>query len=145
MIDSILLWHRRARPNPTYEDFQVQLGCHFEEVAEQLDELDVTDMNQKLMLGQTADMLEKIATLLKNKQMTVRINNRKNFLKELCDGIVTAVGVAYTRDMAVVSAVEEVNASNWSKFNYKGFPEFDKNGKIKKGETYKPANMEGMV
>ena len=78
-------------------------------------------------------------------QDALLLYNRENFLKELCDGVVTAAGVAHCADMAFVSAVEEVNASNWSKFNYKGFPEFDKNGKVKKGETYRPADMEGMV
>ena len=145
MIDSIMLWHRRARPNPTYEDLQVQLGCHLEEVCEQLDELQITDMNHKLLVSQATDLLEKVSILLKQKELTFRLYNRENFLKELCDSVVTAAGVAHCADMAFVSAVEEVNASNWSKFNYKGFPEFDKNGKIKKGESYKPANMEGMA
>jgi len=32
-IDSMYLWHLRARPEPTSRDFDVQLGCHLEEVA----------------------------------------------------------------------------------------------------------------
>jgi hypothetical protein len=47
--------------------------------------------------------------------------------------------------MNMAKAVEEVNQSNWSKFNYKGFPEYDKYGKVKKGENYrKPPQLEGM-
>jgi hypothetical protein len=42
------------------------------------------------------------------------------------------------------AAVQEVNASNWSKFNYKGYPEFDENGKVKKGANYRQPNLKGM-
>lgn len=35
-IESIELWHKRARPEPTDKDFNVQLGCHLEEVVEML-------------------------------------------------------------------------------------------------------------
>jgi len=38
-VDSIEMWHKRARPNPTDKDFNVQLGCHFEEIVEMLDAL----------------------------------------------------------------------------------------------------------
>ena len=145
MIDSLMLWHRRARPTPTYQDLQVQLGCHFEEICEQLDELQITNINHKLLVSQATDLLEKVSLLLKQKELEFRIDNRENFLKELCDSVVTAAGVAYCADMAFITGMEEVNSSNWSKFNYKGFPEFDKNGKIKKGENYRPADMEGMV
>lgn len=145
MIDSLMLWHRRARPNPTYEDLQVQLGCHLEEICEQLDELEIANLNHRLLVSEATDMLERVSILLKQKEIEFRIGNRENFLKELCDSVVTAGGVAHCADMAFISGMEEVNSSNWSKFNYKGFPEFDKNGKIKKGENYRPADMEGMV
>lgn len=145
MIDSIALWHRRARENPTYDDFRVQLGCHLEEMAEFLEEVAFQDVPNQEKLMWTIDLLFSMSEALKCKAAVVDINNRENFLKELCDGIVTGIGVGYCNGMAVVSAVEEVNRSNWSKFNYKGFPEFDKHGKIKKGENYSPADMKGMT
>lgn len=144
MIESIALWFRRVKPRPTYEDLQTQLGCHFEEMAELVDELQVTDMNHKLLLGETADLLDRIGMLLKEKQMLVRVQNRENFLKELCDTIVTAVGVAHCSDMAITSAMEEVSRSNWSKFDENGNPLYDKNGKVKKGHRYSAPDLEGM-
>ena len=40
MIDSITMWHSRARPNPNEREMNVQLGCHLEEIAEMLEVLD---------------------------------------------------------------------------------------------------------
>ena len=144
MIEALALWFRRVKPRPTYEDLQTQLGCHFEEMAELVDELQVTDMNHKLLLGETADLLDRIGLLLKEKHMLVRVQNRENFLKELCDTIVTAVGVAHCSDMAITSAMEEVSRSNWSKFDENGNPLYDKNGKVKKGHRYSPPDLKGM-
>ena len=144
MIESIALWFKRVKPTPSYEDFLTQAGCHCEEMAEWLDELDVTDMNHKLLLGQTADLLEKVGELLKEKEMQVRVRDRENFLKETCDLVVTSVGVGHCADMAISSAVEEVSRSNWSKFDENGNPVYDKNGKVKKGRRSSPPDLEGM-
>lgn len=145
MIESIVLWHQRARETPTYDDFRVQLGCHLEEIVEQLDELKLQDLNAQNKLANALDLLEDVSRGLKCKAYDVDILDKRNFLKELCDGVVTAAGVAHCSNMSFYSAMEEVNRSNWSKFNYKGYPEFDKQGKIKKGDTYSPADLNGMV
>jgi hypothetical protein len=65
-------------------------------------------------------------------------------LDSLADQIVTAVGVGVCAKMDMNAAVTEVNESNWSKFNYKGYPEFDEHGKIKKGERYRKPALKGM-
>ena len=65
-------------------------------------------------------------------------------LDSLADQIVTAVGVGVCAKMDMNAAVTEVNESNWSKFNYKGYPEFDENGKVKKGERYRKPDLKGM-
>lgn len=146
MIDAIALWHRRANPTVSYEVFQTQLGCWFEEVAEVLDETDVTDMNHKVLLSNAADLMERISVLLKEGDMQLRLRNRENFLKEMCDVVVTVVGTCYAGDMAIVSALEEVNRSNWSKFDENGEPLRDKRtGKILKGERYSKADLKGMT
>ena len=141
MIDNITLWHRRARPEPTEKDFNVQLGCHLEEFVEMLDALTISGYPGFL---KAIDTIEEISEKLKNGTLTVSTVNRVNLLDSLADQIVTAVGVGVCAKMNMPKAVAEVNQSNWSKFNYKGFPEYDKYGKIKKGENYKPPQLEGM-
>lgn len=36
-MESICTWFEKAKPNPTEKDLAVQVGCHFEEVAEMLE------------------------------------------------------------------------------------------------------------
>ena len=146
MIDNITLWHKRARPEPTQNDFNVQLGCHIEEFVEMLQSISLssTQRGSADSFLKLVHTLENFANDLKSNTITVGIADRKEFLDSLADQIVTAIGVGVCAKMDVVDACQEVNDSNWSKFNYKGFPEFDDNGKIKKGERYRKPNLEGM-
>lgn len=136
-------WHRCAVPMPTRRDFDVQLGCHLEEIGEMLDALEITDSkfreDRKYVFG-----IRLMATGLKNGTSTATIANRQEFLDALADQIVTATGCGYRADMLVVDAAREVNNSNWSKFNEDGRPNFDENGKIVKGPNYFKPNLEGM-
>ena len=141
MIDNITLWHKRARPEPTEKDFNVQLGCHIEEFVEMLDALTISGFPG---FFKAIDTIEEIAEKLKDGSLTVSSVDRGELLDSLADQIVTAVGVGHCAKMDMNAAVQEVNDSNWSKFNYKGFPEFDENGKIKKGERYRKPNLKGM-
>ena len=141
MIDNITLWHKRARPEPTEKDFNVQLGCHIEEFVEMLDSLTISGFPG---FFKAIDTIEEIAEKLKDGSLTVSSVDRGELLDSLADQIVTAVGVGHCAKMDMNAAVQEVNDSNWSKFNYKGFPEFDENGKVKKGERYHKPNLKGM-
>ena len=141
MIDNITLWHKRARPEPTEKDFNVQLGCHIEEFVEMLDSLTIRGFPG---FFKAIDTIEEISEKLKAGTLTVSSVDRVDLLDSLADQIVTAVGVGHCAKMDMNAAVQEVNDSNWSKFNYKGFPEFDENGKIKKGERYRKPNLKGM-
>lgn len=141
MIDDITIWHKRARQEPTEKDFHVQLGCHIEEFIEMLDAL-VNDYNDEMW--EAVNTLEKFSNGLKDGSIKIVAMDRKELLDSLADQIVTAVGVGVCAGMDMPKAVAEVNASNWSKFNYRGYPEFDANGKIAKGERYHKPNLEGM-
>ena len=137
-IESIAMWHKRARPEPDDDAFNVQLGCHFEEVLEMLDVLYFAEANDQTLLFEAANALEVLSNSLKDGTIKAQVTNRGEFLDSLGDQIVTAVGVGHCAGMKVVEAVNEVNRSNWSKFNYKGFPEFNEHGKIAKSANYTP-------
>ena len=143
MIDNITLWHRRARPEPTDRDLDIQIGCHIEEFIEMVDALEI-DWDTHTDLDRAVNILEEFCNDLKKGVKTISSMNREAILDSLADQIVTAVGIGHCAKMDMVAAVQEVNDSNWSKFNYKGFPEFDENGKIKKGERYRKPNLKGM-
>jgi len=140
MIDDITIWHKRARQEPTEKDFNVQFGCHIEEFIEMLDSI-IPEYSEAMW--KAVNELEKFANGLKDGSRKILIGDREGLLDALADQIVTAVGVGVCAGMDMPKAVAEVNASNWSKFDYRGYPEFDENGKIKKGERYRKPNLEG--
>jgi hypothetical protein len=90
MIDNITLWHKRARPQPTERDLDVQIGCHIEEFIEMMDSLNI-DANSDL--ARALDDLEDFADSLKAGDKTVSSIDREPLLDSLADQIVTAVGV----------------------------------------------------
>lgn len=138
-IDSIELWHRRARPEPTSENFAVQLGCHFEEFNEMLDTLKFEGGYENLRYE-----MKLLASRLKTGEEVVTITDRKEFLDAIADQTVTAVGAGHCAGMRTAEGIAEVNRSNWSKFDENGNPIFNDNGKIAKGPNYKAPNLEGL-
>lgn len=146
-IDSMFLWHLRARPNPTQRDFDVQLGCHFEEIAEMLETLTFHVEGFSSTAGDMTMLhrgMKMFADKLKSGEVTVTISDRKSMLDSLADQVVTSVGVARCAGMSMPNACLEVDSSNWSKFDDEGNPIFDSNGKIKKGPNYREPDLTGM-
>lgn len=135
-------WHQKARPQPDRKAFNVQLGCHLEEIAEMLDSLD-GDRSASNDLTVLTILLEKTASSLKNGRTTFTVKDRKGLLDSLADQIVTAVGVGHCAGMHITEACEQVNTSNWSKF-INGEPIFDANGKVKKAEEYREPDLTGL-
>lgn len=145
-ISTIALWHRRTRPNRTYQDFNAQLGCHFEEICEMLETLRGKDADTDDALTQAFNILDNLAGLLKTGASEVHIATgaRKEFLDSLCDQVVTAIGVGHCAGFNMPEAIGRVDSSNWSKFDADGQPIRDPGGKIKKGPNYEPPNLEGL-
>lgn len=156
-IDLITMWHQRARPNPSDADFNVQLGCHFEEIVEMLETL--TFRHADPYTGRVGDsysileanapnvmltVLSDLAGQLKAGQVLAETTDRKALLDSLADQVVTAVGVGHCAKMDTTEAVRRVNQSNWSKFDTDGRPIFDANGKVTKGPGYKPVDLTGL-
>ena len=133
-ISDIKGWFELAVPTPTDKNRAVQIGCHFEEVAEMLTAID----SHSIDLGTTANNYKK------NFAVRMREVDRIELLDALCDQIVTAVGVAHMFGMDIEGALAEVTRSNYSKF-VDGKPVFDANGKIAKPPSYSKPNLEQFV
>ena len=149
-IESIELWHKRARPNPTEKSFSVQLGCHMEEFVEMIEALRFTHKNGTgvEMPGKNSMLYQQVkdfADGLKSGRITAQIANRKELVDALADQVVTAVGVGHTAGLKTTRAVDIVNTSNWSKFSPEGLPYFDQDGKVLKGPNYVPPALEDCV
>lgn len=148
MTQSITQWHQLARPNPTEAHFNVQFGCHLEEIAEMLEEVTFhTQASDFTTTGKDSaayHQIKLLADMLKAGEATTEITNRVKFLDALGDQNVTASGTAYCANMDYDGAVEEINRSNWSKF-VDGKPVVKANGKIGKGPNYTEPSLERFV
>jgi hypothetical protein len=141
ITDLIEMWHKRARPEPTPKDFTVQLGCHFEEIAEMMDTITCSDAAEWATLKRDVNLMAK---RLKANAVQAHVEFRKDCLDSIADQIVTATGVGYCAGMQVTEAVRRVNSSNWSKYDVNGKPIFNEQGKIMKGPDYKDPDLEGL-
>jgi predicted HAD superfamily Cof-like phosphohydrolase len=139
--EAIELWHKRARPEPTDKDFNVQLGCHFEEIEEMMRSV-VTDDEE--VWQEVRSQIYVLSKLLKLGELKVRVDNRNEFLDSIADQVVTGIGAAHCAGMKGAAACDRVNTSNWSKFDDNGQPLRDVNGKITKGPNYKPPVLDGL-
>ena len=139
--ESIELWHKRARPEPTDKDFSVQLGCHFEEIEEMMTTI-ITDDDG--LWQEVRSQIYVLSKLLKLGELKARVDDRKEFLDSIADQVVTGIGAAYCAGMRAADACDRVNTSNWSKFDHNGQPIRDANGKIKKGPNYQPPVLDGL-
>ena len=139
--EAIELWHKRARPEPTAADFNVQLGCHFEEIEEMMR---CIDTNDEELWEEVRLQVYTLSKLLKINELKATINDRNEFLDSIADQVVTGIGAAHCAGMKGAAACDRVNTSNWSKFDDNGQPLRDANGKIKKGPNYQPPVLDGL-
>ena len=141
MIHSIKEWFEAAKPNPSAEDVCVQIGCHYEEVAEMSA---VLYDDVEYALATTALKYQRNHRWYLGAVEELSADARAELLDDLCDQIVTAVGVAYMMGMDIEGALAEVNRSNWSKFEG-GVPVFNEQGKIAKGVEYTPPELSDYI
>ena len=137
-ITDIRNWFKAAKPEPTNADICTQLGCHFEEFAENLEAINGNaddlhdDANDLKSAGKTLPQadIDQFVSLIKPLEL----------LDALCDQIVTATGVAYMMGFDIEGALKEVIRSNNSKMVNGNF-EFDANCKIMKGKDYSKPDL----
>lgn len=138
-------WFTEAKPVLTNKDVNTQIGCHFEEVAEMLDAMEAPDdLDIEILIKEASMALETLGTALKQSNTVLKID-RVDFVDALADQVVTAIGSGTYLDMNVPGAIEEVDSSNWSKFDDDGKAILDANGKIMKSHNYFKANLEQFV
>ena len=141
MIHSIKEWFKAAKPNPSTADACVQIGCHYEEVAEMSAVL-YDDVEHALVNTALAYKTNRSRYPAYVEELSA--DARVELLDALCDQVVTAVGVAYMMGMDIEGALAEVNRSNWSKFEG-GVPVFNEHGKIAKGVEYTPPELSDYI
>lgn len=136
-LESILAWGSTAKPNPTTQDEICQLGVHIEEGNEMIDALTRDSGAWKLTALANAC---KQADPQSAEDYIAEIDH-EGMLDALCDQIVTAAISASFLGYDILSALAEVDESNWSKFE-DGKPVYKPGTqKIGKGIHYKPPKL----
>lgn len=144
MIERILNWFRAAKPQPSLHDAAVQIGCHYEEVAEMVEAVDEGGIDAAA-IADLAEHYKRMYTDVYAQEISeLTPRNHLDLLDALCDQVVTAVGVAYMMGYDIAGALEEVCRSNESKFEG-GRPVFDADGKIAKGRDYAAPDLRSFV
>ena len=138
-LSDTLKWFELAVPEPTIENICVQFGCDLEEQSEIL---------RACSLPSLAEEVESYANGFEAKRTwcmnTINRIDKTELLDGLIDRQVTGLGLGYMLKMNMIAAANEVNRSNFSKFE-NDKPVFDDNGKIKKGENYTPPQLGGFI
>ena len=130
-------WFEKVFPSPTVENAIVQLSVHFEECAEALAALGLPskELHQVAMNIREGDYTDFLKHQLENKDVRIEL------LDALADQLVTLVGSAYTLNMDLSGALDEVNRSNFSKFDEDGNPIYNEHGKVAKSTSYTPPDL----
>lgn len=132
-IKSIKQWFELAKPNPTIKDACVQIGCGYEESAERAEAL--RDDNLSIEVERVASAYKGCDKNYVQALFDLNDDQKVKLLDSMCDEIVTRIGEAYMLGFDIVGALNEVNRSNYSKFE-DGKPVFNEQGKIAKGKDY---------
>lgn len=140
-VHSTFNWFQQARPRPTQKDIMVQTGVHFEEIGEMLEEMQGQCPSSIRLLREARVAINKLASALKSNSIKYMVKSDLAFLDSLADQYVAGVGVGHAFGYDMPEAYDEVNRSNWSKFDEQGNPVFQANGKIAKHQNYTPPNL----
>lgn len=136
-LNRTLEWFKLAVPKPNNNNKRVQRGCHFEEVVEELQNLEVEyslDSLTRAVVSRATNNMKLLSTALKKGSINLEPKDRVEDLDALIDQIVTSIGKAHMMGYDIMGALKEVNDSNYSKFK-DGKPIFDEDGKIAKNPS----------
>lgn len=128
-------WFKKAKPEPDFNDYITQLGCHFEEIAEMMVSIGGDGEPIHKMVDTKAKELKAMHVPFSFLKAQKSYIDEVELLDSLCDQIVTVIGVGYMMGFDIQGALNEVIRSNDSKMTDGKF-EFDDNGKIMKGADY---------
>lgn len=140
-------WLAACGKAPSPASMSLQLGCHFEEVAELLDVVTIESPT-----GLTSAALQEVSAVLKAIGINLKLGHaraiiydREAALDALCDAEVTGNGVAYLGGFDKPGADAAVLDSNDDKLNPDGTPVIKPGGKIGKREGWAPPDLTPFV
>lgn len=136
-LDDTIGWFKEAVPNVSKTTLGVQMGVHFEEVSEMVEQIAGGNQDAAMLIMQAHTALVNLANSMKADPGLYEVypEDRQEILDALCDQAVTGAGTAYMLGFDFTAALAEVNRSNYSKF-VDGKAIFTEQGKIAKGPDF---------
>lgn len=96
---------------------------------------DVIELRMKLILEEFTELCDEIDAV-KSPEMDL-----EKIAKELCDLLYVTYGFADTLGLPIDDIFREVHSSNMSKLDENGNPIYREDGKVKKSNQYRPADV----
>ncbi len=108
-------------------------------------ESDFDEMKVKLIEEEFRELGDALSNELFADEKATLEQLRENVLKEMCDLVYVILGYAHYRGWDFDTAFNRVHTSNMSKIPVDGVIKRRDDGKVLKPDTYKPANLGGLV
>lgn len=148
ILQDIQNWFKVAEPEPTNREQQIELGFLLKCIYDilQLHTLHIGDDCRWVFTAYMDKGLDiaKLSEEFKRTKYNLSVYAEQSLAEELAKTVFNAFGVAHSHGIDLIGALQEVNRSNWSKFE-NGKPVFDENGKITKGKDYTPPELSKFV
>jgi len=105
------------------------------------------ELRMKLIREESDEVKEEFVNMIMDLERgkSVSLVQRANILKELCDLQYVLSGTAVALGLDLEVAFNRVHRSNMSKLGDDGKVVYREDGKIIKGDNYKPPNLEDLV
>lgn len=128
-------WFKAVNEGYPMDRTGAQFGCHLEEVAEMLEEVDTDDPDcrDKLLLAKT--ILEEVGKVFKAGKAKLYVKNHTKFCDSLVDQRVTAMGVGVCSGYNMKDKGLRVTYANFTKF-VDSVPQYKDGGKVAKGPYF---------
>lgn len=140
-LERITDWFDRAIPEPNHLDVMSQLGIHMDEIVKLLNTIIPSGISEeaKEKLNFAADVMQFISLQIKTSEayeLDLSQVDREKLLEALTRQVVSSVGIAQLMGMSFPGALDELAASNDSKFDADGKPKFTANNKLVRSQGY---------
>ena len=105
------------------------------------------ELRLKLIREESGEVMEEFVNMLMDLERGKPVSTiqKTKLLKELCDLQYVLSGAAVALGLDIQTAFIRVHNSNMSKLGDDGKPVYREDGKIIKGDNYKPPNLEDLV
>ena len=105
------------------------------------------ELRMKLIREESNEVIDEFVSMIMDLERgkPISIVQRTNILKELCDLQYVLSGAAVALGLDLEVAFNRVHKSNMSKLGKDGKVVYREDGKIIKGDNYKPPNLEDLV